>query len=431
MAAAYVTDDWRARPNLTLTYGVRWEYESPVSETRVASGLVRPDRRGVEPRVGFAWRPRLGSSVVLHAGYGVYRTTNVYQPIASLLAIQPPLSTTFNIASTPVAPLTLANGFEPVGAGASATFAVDPAFRVPTAHTWDASIQRDFPGSLTATVTYQGTHGTHLMQMSLPNTYPAGAVNPCPACPSGYRYLTAGGRSNRHAATFEVRRRLSGGFTTTTTYTLSRSMDNAAAFGGATLDGAVLMQNWLDPEAEYSRSSFDQRHLLTMSIEHTTGAGMRGGTLVDGWKGRLLKDWTFSGTFSTGSGLPLTPVYFAPVSGTGIIGSLRPDVTGVPNTPAGNAYANPLAFTAPAPGQWGNARRNSITGPRTFSLNASVSRTFRVNTRVSFDWRIDATNVLNRVTYASVNALITSPEFGLPNRVNDMRKVRTSLRVRF
>ncbi|HTM03356.1 MAG TPA: hypothetical protein VL173_07640, partial [Vicinamibacterales bacterium] len=431
MTAAYVTDDWRARSNLTLTYGVRWEYESPVGESHVASGLVRPDRRGLEPRVGFAWRPRLGSSVVVHAGYGIYRTPNVYQPIASLLAIQPPLSTTFNIASTPDVPLTLANGFVPAGAGAAGTFAVDPAFRVPTAHTWDASIQRDFPGSLTTTVSYQGTHGTHLMQMSLPNTYPAGAVNPCPACPSGYRYLTSGGRSNRQAATFEVRRRLSGGFTSTATYTLSRSMDNAAAFGGATLDGAVLMQNWLDPEAEYSRSNFDQRHLLTMSIEHTTGAGMRGGTLIDGWKGRLLKDWTFSGTLSTGSGLPLTPVYFAPVSGTGIIGSLRPDVTDVPNTRTGDGYANPRAFAAPAPGEWGNAKRNSITGPRTLSLNASVARTFRVNARVSFDWRIDATNVLNRVTYASVNMLITSPEFGLPNRVNDMRKVRTSLRVRF
>jgi len=39
--------------------------------------------------------------------------------------------------------------------------------------------------------------------------------------------------------------------------------------------------------------------------------------------------------------------------------------------------------------------------------------------------------VLNRVTYAGINALITSPQFGLPNRANEMRKIRTSLRMRF
>ena len=47
------------------------------------------------------------------------------------------------------------------------------------------------------------------------------------------------------------------------------------------------------------------------------------------------------------------------------------------------------------------------------------------------DWRIDATNVLNRVTYSGINALITSPQFGLPNRANEMRKIRTNVRLRF
>ena len=68
---------------------------------------------------------------------------------------------------------------------------------------------------------------------------------------------------------------------------------------------------------------------MTASVDYTTGSGIAGGTLLDGWKGRLLKDWTFTAHVSTGSGLPVTPVYFAPVGGTGIIGSLRPDVTGV------------------------------------------------------------------------------------------------------
>jgi hypothetical protein len=393
--------------------------------------LVNADPRGFEPRLAAAWRPRLGSSSVIRGSYGLYRSTNVYQSIASLLAVQPPLATTFDIANSVSHPLTLADGFTPAEGALLTTFAVDPDFRVASAHTWDASFQRDFPGALTVLATYLGTKGTHLMQMFLPNTYAPGAANPCPGCPAGFRYLTSGGHSIRHGASIQVRRRLSGGFTSMVQYTLAKAMDNAAAFGGATLDGGALMQNWLDPEAEYARSNFDQRHLVNATVEHTTGVGIRGGTLVDGWKGRLLKDWTFTATFSAGSGLPLTPVYFAPAGGTGIVGSIRPDATGVANLPAPGTYANPAAFAVPAPGQWGTAARNSITGPATFTLNAGVTRTFRVNSRLNLDWRLDATNVLNRVTYASVNTLVTSPQFGLPNRANDMRKLRTSIRVRF
>ena len=72
-------------------------------------------------------------------------------------------------------------------------------------------------------------------------------------------------------------------------------------------------------EAEYARSNFDQRHLLTASLEYTSGSGTAGGTLLDGWKGRLWKDWTFTANLSTGSGLPLTPVYFAPVGGASTV----------------------------------------------------------------------------------------------------------------
>ena len=455
--AAYVNDEWKIRPALTFTYGVRWEYETPVTETAgrlanldvapeftavslvTASGgsdaLVRADRAGLQPRLGLAWRPTLGS-LVIRAGYGIYRNTNVYQSIATLLAAQPPFSTTFNIASPPAPsgvegayPLTLADGFTPAGATFN-TFAIDPEFRVASAHTWQLTVQRDLPGQLALLGTYLGTRGTDLMQQILPNTYPAGADNPCMACPVGFRYLTSNGRSMRHSAQIQVRRRLSAGFTAATEYTLAKSMDDAASFGGATLDGGANAQNWRDPRAEYARSSFDQRHLLTASVDYTTGSGIAGGTLLDGWRGRLVKDWTVTARFSTGSGLPVTPVYFAAVGGTGVIGSLRPDLTGIAND-APNSYANRDAFAAPAPGQWGNAPRNSITGPRTFSLDAAVARTFRVNNRLNLDWRIDAANVLNRVTYSGINALITSPQFGLANRANEMRKIRTSMRFRF
>jgi hypothetical protein len=51
--------------------------------------------------------------------------------------------------------------------------------------------------------------------------------------------------------------------------------------------------------------------------------------------------------------------------------------------------------------------------------------------RLSLDWRIDASNIINRVTYTGVNAIFDNPQFGLPNRANTPRKVQTTLRLRF
>ncbi len=95
------------------------------------------------------------------------------------------------------------------------------------------------------------------------------------------------------------------------------------------------------------------------------------------------------------------------------------------------SYVNPAAFTTPAPGTWGDAGRNSIRGPAQFSLNASVARVFRFGGRLNLEWRVDATNVLNRVTFATINTIITSPQFGLPTAANTMRRIQTTMRLRF
>jgi hypothetical protein len=145
-----------------------------------------------------------------------------------------------------------------------------------------------------------------------------------------------------------------------------------------------------------------------------------------------LKEWTVAGQLTVGSGLPQTPIFFGVVPGTGVTGNLRPDVTGtsIDDAPPG-LFLNPAAFRAPAPGQWGNAGRNSITGPSQFALNASLGRSFPWRDRYNIDLRVDATNVLNHVTFRNWNTTLSSAQFGLPSRVDAMRSVQTSLRLRF
>jgi len=446
---AYITDDWRFSPTLTMQIGARWEYDTPMNEALgrlvnlsvtpgftsatpvLGDSLIAPDRRGIEPRIGIAWRPVPGSSLVVRAGYGIYRNQNIYQPITLLLAQQPPLSTAFQLQNTPATPLSLANGFTvPATNAALNTFAVDPNLRVGAAQNWQALVQRDLPASLTITATYLGTKGTDLLQEFLPNTYPSGAVNPCLSCPSGFVFLSSNGSSSRHAGQLQVRRRLRNGLLASAQYTFAKATDNATAFAGVSLAGSAIAQDWRDLDAERAPSNFDQRHQLTATVQYTTGMGLAGGTLLDGWKGKVYKGWTLTGQLTTGSGLPFTPVINAPIGASGA-GSLRPSFTGASLSAPDGYYLNPGAYTLPAAGQFGDVGRNSVTGPTQFTFNAGITRTFQFTERVSFDWRLDATNVLNRVTYTGVNGVFGGTQFGLPSLTNTPRKIQSTMRLRF
>ncbi len=461
-AAAFITDDLRLNPGLTINYGVRWEYGAPITElygrlvnldikpgfTAAApvvatspsgpltsqsypASLIRPDRNNFAPRVGFAWRPLPASSMIIRGGYGIYFDTSIYQSIASQMAQQSPLSTSLQTQNSLARPLTMANAFTAATALARNTYAIDPNFRTGYSQNWNLSVQRDLPGSLVVIGTYLGSKGTRSQQQFLPNTFPLGATDPCPACPTGFTYLTSNGNSIRHAGAIDIRRRLRSGFTASMQYTFAKSIDNAAP-GGRNQGGALIAQNWLDLRAERALSNFDQRHLASATVQYTTGMGIHGGTLAAGKRAALFKEWTFSTQITAGSGLPLTPIYFTAVQGTGITGSIRPNYTGAPVYDAPPGFAlNQAAYSAPPPGSWGNAGRNSIAGPGQFTLNGSISRIFQLSDKLSLDFRIDAANALNHPVFPSWNTVVNSAQFGLPNPANPMRSLQTVARLRF
>jgi len=488
---AYVTDDWRILSILTINAGARWEYGAPMTElhgrlvnldltrgfaaaapvlgsdpvgrltgTHYPSSLIRPDRLGIEPRIGISWRPIPASTVVVRAGYGIYHDTSVYLAPALQLAQQAPLSTSLNVANSAACPLTLANGFTPCSSGDQDNYAVDPNFRVGYAQTWNLAVQRDLPFALQMTATYLGVKGTHGVQEFLPNTYPIGAVTPCPACPLDFEYRTSGGNSTRQSGQLQLRRRLKGGFTASLLYTYSKSIDDDAALGGqghvasasqgqaasdavqAASPSLAIAQNWLNLRAERSLSTFDQRHLLNLQAQYTTGQGMDGGTLMTGWRGRLLKEWTLLTQVNFGTGMPETPAYLAAVPSTGFTGTIRPSLTGqsiyvasngaCSNGAASNKFhLNCAAYSEPVPGQWGNAGRDSILGPGQFSLDSSLERTFRPSTKYNLIVRVGSTNTLNHAVFSGWITTWNSVQFGLPAAANPMRSLQTTLRLRF
>jgi hypothetical protein len=481
---AYVADDWRILSILTISTGARWEYGAPITEmhgrlvnldltpgfTAAApvlgsdpvgpvtgmhypSALIRPDLLGFEPRIGVSWRPIPASTVVVRAGYGLYHDSSVYLAPALQLAQQAPLSTSQSVSNSAACPLSLASAYYAnCSSGAADNYAVDSNFHVGYAQIWQLAVQRDLPGALQMTATYLGVKGSHGVQEILPNTYPIGATSSCPACPLDFEYRTSGGNSTRQSGQLQLRRRLRAGFTATLLYTYSKSIDDDAALGGqghvsagAQISGsedsaapaqpspeASIAQNWLDPRAERGLSTFDQRHLLNVQAQYTTGQGVEGGMLMTGWRSRLLKEWTLLTQISAGTGMPETPIYQALVPGTGFTGSIRPSLTGrSAYTSSGSVHLNASAYTAPLEGQWGTAGRDSITGPSQFSLDTSLARTFRPSQRFYLDARIDATNLLNHAAFTGWVTTINSTQFGLPAAANPMRSLQTTIRLRF
>jgi outer membrane receptor protein involved in Fe transport len=88
---AYISDDWRFRSGFSLTLGVRYEYNAPISEiygrlvnlavanhfasavpmvAQSAGPLIQADRNNIAPRLGFAWRPFAASTMIVRGGYG-------------------------------------------------------------------------------------------------------------------------------------------------------------------------------------------------------------------------------------------------------------------------------------------------------------------------------------------------------------------------
>jgi trimeric autotransporter adhesin len=472
----YATDDWHLAPRLTINVGMRWEYGAPITElkSRLANldvssdfaeaatvtatdpigpitkqhypaSLMRPDRSEVEPRVALAWRPQLGSSLVVRGGYGIYADTSLYQNLALSMAQQAPFSVSIS-ASNSVCPQSLKTGPNSCTSLTSDIFGIDPNFRVGYAQVWQLTIQSDLPAALQASATYQGIKGSNGMQEFLPNTYPLGAANPCPGCPTGFSYNISSGGSTREAGIFLLRRRLENGLTASLQYTWSKSIDDDSVLGGqgplaAGAIGAAsttmsVAQNWQDLAAEHSLSSFDQRNVVNANLQYTTGMGLGGGTLIGGWLGRIYKEWTVLNTLKIGTGLPETPVYLAAVSGTGFSGSIRPDRTSaaIYAAPSGR-YLNPDAFTAPVTGKWGNAGRYSITGPGVFTFDSSLARTFRPTAHTYLDISGTATNVLNHVVFTGYNTTVdpalSSPVFGLPVSAGAMRSLQIHARLRF
>lgn len=452
----YAQDDWRARSNLTVLYGVRYEFFAPYTEkynhlaivdtnpsdgftqaAEVTAGdagpfsgslpnsLVFPFRLGIAPRVGFALR--LPKQTVVRAGFGMNFTNSQYATFATTMAHQPPFANEQTNQSATAGDLTLANGFPaPAAVG---DYALDPHYHLPYVQVWNIDVQKTAPWGIVANVGYSGSKGNHLDITSAPGRTPEGVSY------SGvlFNYEQAVAFSKFDAGTIRLNKRLSSGIALGANYQYSHSIDNAGSVGGTS---TVVAQNWQDLPAEEGNSSFDVRHKVSGQYLFELPFGQDKRFLTTGTASHIFEGFSISGSFTFATGSPLTPSYAAAALDVarGTAGSQRPDrVPGTSITTNGGSqkeWFNTSAFVPPA-NFYGNASRNSIPGPGTIENNMSLSKTMQLGETRSMELRATASNVFNTVQYSGVDTNVDSLTFGQVTSAGLMRQFSFIARFRF
>jgi hypothetical protein len=454
----FAQDDFRPRANLTLNVGVRYEYVAPYHEadrrlvnldvpddftaavpvlagaTGAFTGtfpdaLVLGDGDNVAPRIGWAWRPQRATTI--RGGYGINYNLGAYGAIAQRLSGQPPFAVSQTSLGTTSVPLTFAAPFLPVDPSTTTnSYGIDKNYQLGLVQIWNLDVQRELRTNWNAALSYTGTKGLDLDLQRAPNRGPSGlriaGVQP-------FLWQSSEGGSILHSITVRLRRRFAHGFSVGTSYTFARSIDDASSIGGGAM---IVAQNDQDLGAERGRSSFDRRHRASAdwTYELPFGAGRHG--LTKGLGAALLGGWVWNGSATIESGGPFTArvVGDAADVARGVNGTLRADVTGQPVAlahPTVERWFNVDAFRVPASGTFGDAGRNTITGPGTFLVNMGLSRNVPLGRSRALSVRAQASNVFNTPQFSAIDTVVNSPTFGQVTGVRPMRSIQIQTRLRF
>lgn len=442
----FVSDSFRITPRLTITAGLRYEYNSPpvdafdraniydqstqslvpVGTNGVPRSGFDADKNNFAPRIGFAWTPKDDGKMVLRAGYGVYYDQSALAPGEALYFNAPYFD--FNLYfPLPGLPLTLGNPFPnnfPFLLPDSA-LAIQRDFRTPYMQHWNFNVQREFGPGRVLEVAYVGSKGTKLVsardinQPLQPSSLP---FNPRPVPQfADINILESRASSSYNSLQVKFQQRLNNGLQVLASYTWSKSIDDASNFFTSAGD-PNFPQDSYNVSAERGRSNFDVRQRLSISYSYDLPFG-RGRRFVtdSGWVTSFVSGWQTLGIVTLQTGRPFTvalPTDFDN-SGTGF-SSLgfgandRPNINGDPrlSTRTPERWFNTSAFSLPPFGNFGSAGRNILDGPGYQNVNASLVKIAALTERISLQLRAEFFNLFNHPNFNLPDNFFGSPTFG-------------------
>lgn len=461
----FAADTWRIAPNLTLSLGLRYEYNVPAYDEAdgasiydLASGQVVQLGQGGTPRSGFlsdgnnlaprlslALRPLGTDRLVFRSGWGLHYN---FSDLAAGQGIyfNPPFFQSFFFLPSQQAPLTIDRPW-PEGQAAPVPPSVttyDRDLRTSYAQQWNFTVQAELLENTVFSVGYNGTRGAKLIgarDFNQPAPAPAQPnLRPLPTF-SDINLIASAFDSVYHSLQTQFQCRFQTGLTGLFSYTWSKSIDNASNFFASAGD-ANYPQNSHDIAAERGRSSFDAPHRFTGSFvyELPIGPGKRWGGQWRGGAARLLGGWQLNGIVTLQAGQPYTvalPGEFdnsnTGRSSYGFGAGDRPNLVGDPKLarPDPQLWFDPAAFALPTYGTFGNAGRNIVGGPSLANIDFSLLKDAALGEQATLQFRIEFFNVTNTPNFLNPNVFFGAPGFGRLLAARDGREVQFGLKLIF
>ncbi len=433
----FAQDDWHITDRLTINYGVRWEYNPPVSDGNggplaltgnssnftslqpAPSGtpLYKTVHTAFAPRLGFAYQlqNRQGFATVLRLGAGIFYDTGQAASAASTASNNYPYVITATLKSVPYSQLS----FQSLQQSAAAQklpqttlYAVDPNLTLPYTGEWNVALEQQLFGNATVGATYLGADGE-----KLGSTITAYGLTPTLVTSTGYlRLLTNRGRSNYQALQLQSTIRASSGIDGIIAYTYSHNLDN----GSSDFTGPLVNVTGYKGNADD-----DIRHMFSAGVSLKPKGISHDRLLRIATNGWVLN--TFA-RLQTASPLSIT--------GADSIFAAINDFTGfadrAPGVPAyirgvigsngkripGGIELNPAAFIQPPTNSAGALLREGNSGRNAYRMfglhefDIAAGRRFALTERMSLEFKAEAFNILNTPTFANVVTGLGLANFG-------------------
>jgi hypothetical protein len=480
----YVQDDYRVNDKLTLNLGLRYEYATPQWEKdniltnydpaakkmiTASSGsmynraLIDPDRNNFGPRVGFAWSAM--PKTVVRGGWGVSYIHFHRIGAANLLPINgPQVVNAVASQSNPLLPT-----FRTTQQGYPAGFADPSQFNPLTANilympkdyrssdvqSYFISVQREIASNMLIDVAYVGNRANGVLALAnynqaVPNNA-AGSLSLQARRPiqefSDITYAFNGGKSRYNALQVKYEYRMRRGLMLLNAFTWSQAKDNGAGSLENPNGNVPGPQDYYNMEADYALSGYNQPYNNTTSFvwELPFGQGRRWMKDANAIVDAIVGGWTFSGINTMTSGAPVTLTY-TPAASFVVSGinqefrgsnNYRPNVIGDPYGDKNSitsyfSTTNVVIPTDPSK-PFGNAARNSVSGPSFWQLDFVASKNFRipVGPQTNLQIRFEAFNLLNRTNFQAPSGNRSTGAFGTITSTFDARQIQLGAKVSF
>jgi hypothetical protein len=453
----FAQDNYKARQNLTLELGLRYDWNmspterfdrfvnfDPLSRSLVQvnhgiAPVYATNNKNIQPRVGFAWDPWGDGKTSVRGAYAVL----VDQPITNLvtgLASNPPFASPVALPSGRTT--TFATAISPGNAAPGSTLspnATDLGFANAYIQSWNLNVQREVARGLGVTAGYFGSKGTHLRisrninQLRADGTRPFGSVSASSAISPGVPLLNITERegtanSSYNALWVTANKRLSQGLQFNASYTFSKSIDyNSQSSQGVTVQDSYNLRGDRGP------SDFDARHRFVISGLYELP--FHGNQLVEGWELTTVTQSQSGNPVNILAGNALAITGGGPAANanslTGLA-TLRPDllgpvqIVGSPNQwfsntvcdprpggfcPTGSVFALPVATVgARTVYHFGSLGRNAIIGPRFNNTDFSVIKNTHLSESMRVQFRAEVFDIFNHAN------------FGQPGRVAQINR---------